>query len=136
MMLRFILTYENILDIMNSKIFDENSKNFQLLKEYESFIQKNCQNIPELKEIPKKKMVLIGQQILRNFIVIQLNVVTLVCDKSHEELNIRWPIIDEHYIQDFKEMKKNQKDLYNCLDEENEEGDSLNIFDDPIFDSD
>jgi len=122
--LKFILTYEIILQILDKGIFNKPGCEIFLkkLQDYKEFVLKNSVNILELIEKPKKELVLLGQQILKKFFILQLNFVMIAVKKTPlQEISFRISIIEQEYVSKHMDFEKDHKELYDCLDEEHDE---------------
>ena len=100
------------------------SASLDYLKEYIQLIDKLEPYVPSLKEIPKNGVVLVGQEILQSFYVLQLQYVTLVLTRKMK-LSFRPLLIEQEYIGECQKFETNFKEIYDCF---GGEGD-----DNPVF---
>ncbi len=123
--LRFILTYDIVLKILQRDVFKESKykSSKDILMEYKKFIEDNCDKIPSLKEKPKKELVLIGQEILKDFYVLQLDYVTLVLEKRNHFYYFRVRLVQEEYYDAYQKLEVEHKEIFDCFDEEHDKGD-------------
>ena len=116
--LRFILSYESAVNLLKTNYFkDEYLHN---LKEYIELIDKLAAIVPSLKETPKNGVVLVGQEILQSYYLLQLKHVTLVL-MGKEMYTFRPMLIEREYATESERFEKNFKELYDCFEGEGED---------------
>ena len=120
--LRFILNYAIAVELLKTDHFKGPS--FESLKQYIEMIDKLALIIPSLKETSTKEFVLIGQEILQSFYVVQLRFLTLVLERK-SRLFFRPLIIEQQYEDECQKFEKDFKEIYECFDAE---GDDNSLF--------
>lgn len=116
--LRFILNYDIAVELLKTNRFQGASLDY--LKEYIQLIGKLEPYVPSLKEIPKNGVVLVGQEILQSFYVLQLQYVTLVLTRK-TKLSFRPLLIEQEYIEECQKFETNFKEIYDCFEGKGED---------------
>ena len=128
--LRFILPYDIIEEISKRDLFKEKPYAKELIDEHRKFIEEHADKIPALKEKPKD-LVLIGQEILKNYYLVQLEHVCLVLEKKNKNFSFRPEIIENQYEKVYRNFENDHKEIYDFFDETHE-GDYFNCSS-PLF---